>query len=172
MFFRVFVLLSLYATAAHGQDFACGFGLDEEDVSATSRHHADVDFYRGVDPSRTEPVHVLPLVGKLKDVKLKTDLNALYDRFGKKNQSITSLFDQSHEGSFPHFFNAMSYGKLSFEVPNRNTVAGKVFVSSTTKTTLADYGLSSSSDCGKWWTAVREFSEDVVIAADADPDIK
>ena len=177
MLFRVFMLLSLYAASAYGQDFVCGFGLAGEDVSGMSTHHADIDFYRGVDRNRTEPVHVLPLVGKLKDVASGINFEQLYGRTRSANdyQSITDLFNPSHTGSLPHFFHVMSYGELLFETPNRETVAGTVYESSTTKTTLADYGLRGASDCGRggrgvgsWAAAVRAFALDVVQAADAD----
>ena len=179
MLFRAFILLSLYAVSAYGQDFVCGFGLAGEDVSGMSAHGADVDFYRGVDPNRTEPVRVLPLVGKLKDVSISINFEELYGRTQDANdrQSITDLFNPSHTGSLPHFFDAMSYGKLSFEAPNRETVAKKVYVSSMTNTTLAHYGLRRATDCGRggrgvvgWAAAVRAFALDVVQAADADVD--
>ena len=180
MLFRVFTLLSLYAASVYGQDLVCGFGLAGEDVSGMSTHHADIDFYRGVDRNRTEPVHVLPLVGKLKDVASGINFEQLYGRTRSANdyQAITDLFNPSHTGSLPHFLNEMSYGKLSFEAPNRETVAGTVYVSSMTKTTRADYGLRTAADClgpdgrgvGGWADAVEDFALDVVRAADADVD--
>ena len=179
------ILLSLYAATEYSQDFVCGYGLAGGEVTGTSGH--TVDFYRGVATPK-KSVHVLPLLGKLQGARLLYDIehNTLKDRQGLNTaghaKSRKDLFDPAREGSLPHFFNTMSNGMLSFSVPNHDTVAGKVFESSMTKTTLAHYGLNTEADCASpplnppnnlsgWHAAVRAFVTDVIEAADADPDI-
>ena len=98
MLFRVFILLSLYAATAHGQDFVCGYGLGEDGVIAASSE--EIASYSS--SSSTDPIYVLPLFGKFKDQKDPMDLNNLLDRDGKKTQSSANLLDLDHKGSLAH----------------------------------------------------------------------
>ena len=176
MLFCAFMLLSLYAATAHGQDFVCGYGLGGEEATVT--YHKDRNFYRGNSPTQ-KPIQVLPLFGKFKDMEVPEwmDLSSLLDRKGVGNQSSANLLNPTHKGSLAHFYNAMSYGALSLRTHD-SAVVGMWFESQ--ETSLAGHGLNTAADCddpenpdsdiGGWSNAVKDFALDVVAAADEKVD--
>ena len=101
------LLAGLYASSAWGQEFGCGFGLGPEGVSGasgTSSHN--VAYYQ------SGTIKPLILFGTFKGVAGKT-LTKLQNRELFENQSVANLLDATHEGSLAHYFNAMSYGRLT-----------------------------------------------------------
>ena len=169
------LLLSLYAAAAHGQDFVCGFGLGEDEVTAMSEE--EIAFYRS--SSSTDPIKILPLFGKFKDQKDPVDLNALLDRDGKKTESSTNLLDLTHKGSLAHFFYEMSYGALSLAISTSDRGLLGTWLESISSTRDPYFGKTSTNpatkaDCGSdlsgWRNALRAFSEEILKKADVDVD--
>ena len=98
------LLAGLYASSAWGQEFGCGFGLGPEGASGASSHN--LAYYQ------SGTITPLILFGTFQGIPGKT-LTALQDRELFENQSVANLLDITHEGSLAHYFNEMSYGRLT-----------------------------------------------------------
>ena len=152
MFFRVFFLLSIYASAAGSQDFGfvCGFESSREEGATVRFHDLDLSFYR------SGTVRPLILFGKLNTLDDPFSLTQLKDRNGNATQSSANLLNPDYVGSLAHYFKEMSYGALTLE-DNDDGVEGMWFKANRTEASGYD------GDC---LAKSREFATEVFADAD------
>ena len=175
MLFYLFMLLSLHAATAQSQDFVCGYGLAEDEVTAASQE--EIASYRS--SSSTDPIYVLPLFGKFKATSDPVNLNKLKDRDGNFNESVTNLLDPTHKGSLAHFFSEMSYGALSLAIPEKDRTVAEMWLESKERSRDPYFGKApgvkaTKADCkdnlSGWVNALKNFAREVIAAADTSID--
>ena len=113
------------------------------------------------------------LFGKFKGQKNPITLGNLLDRNGNwKNRSSSQLLDPNTDGSLAHYFEVMSYGALHLaDNDNDNDIVSKWFEAK--QTSESGYGIQSKKQCTNrvWFAGVSTFVQEVIEAADADPDV-
>ena len=161
MLFRVFMLLSLYAATAHGQDFVCAYGLDGADVSGASSHAGD---YRS--STAADPIELLILFGKFAGAADPSNLNTykFADRANNTTRLSTQLVDPTTAGSLAHYFKEMSDEQLHLASTNVDVL--KKWYEGTSKPNW-----TTGCPLLAWGSAVRAFTRAVLNSADADPDV-
>ena len=156
MFFRVLMLLSLYAVSAHGQGFICGYDLSPEGASGQTSHSL-----------RTGTHNVLVLFGNFQGAAdpLPTGRTmATYrftDRNNATNQTLSSdrLIDPALQGSLAHYFREMSNGTLNLTSINNAATRARWYIGTTQPT------LPANCPVGDWRNAVEAFAQAVFIDA-------
>ncbi|MCE2448344.1 MAG: immune inhibitor A [Candidatus Latescibacteria bacterium] len=170
MLFRVFMLLSLYATSAHGQDFVCGYVFDEIDEAEVRGMSPYPSLGLGSDvlglSSHADPINVLVLFGKFPgEIHERTglpleeavllDTYRFADRDGNETRLSTQLVDPTVEGSLAHYFEEMSNGNL--HLASADDDAPTTWYDGT-----ADPGLGTPCSVRNWSNALEEFSHAVL----------